>query len=47
MREERAGGERLEEVPTDSVAPETLPPGATILSAPEETPSLGRMLLRK
>jgi hypothetical protein len=52
MRQERAGGEVLDEFVTDSVAPETLAPEAKVLQAPEEaaaeeTPSLGRMLLRK
>jgi hypothetical protein len=51
MRQERAGGELLEEFPTDSVAPDTVPPEARILHGPDEAaepePSLGRMLQRK
>jgi hypothetical protein len=52
MRQERAGEEVLEEFPTDSVDPATVPPQARVLHGPEgaeaeEEPSLGRMLLRK
>jgi hypothetical protein len=51
MRQERTGGEVIQEFPTDSVDPATVPEEARVLQGPEgaaeEEPSLGRMLLRK
>lgn len=50
MRQAKPQAEVLDEFPTDSVAPEAVPPEARVLKGPDEPAeeaSLGRMLLRK